>query len=136
MTTKHNFWEVQHCRTFGNRYFKIKMEQDHYQLSRYNTDSLLLSLPFNQRESHARNSLMYINNIQNHIFCMLLASYPFRLRICIGTGDRTIMRRTFRPRKIDFTFKIQQDLSAKVCNTPLDSLIYQFYLFRLLSGNQ
>jgi len=66
------FCEVQHCRTFGNRYFKVKMEQEHYQLSRYNTDSFLLSLPFNQRKSHPRNSLLHINNIQNHTFCTLL----------------------------------------------------------------
>lgn len=81
---------------------------------------------------------MCINNIQNHTFCMLLGSYPFLsilLRgvwgnilkmfiLCTATRSRTSMSRIFRPRESDFTFKILQDLSTNVCNTPLDSLIH------------
>lgn len=49
--------------------------------------------------------------------------------LCIGTGSRTFMCRTFRPRKSHFTFKILQDLSTNVHNTHLNSLIHQFYFF-------
>lgn len=103
--------------------------------------------PSFQRKSHARGSPMYINNIKTmHSTCcwhLILSdseeygeiSWRF-LSICIGTGGRTFMCRSFRPRKNDFTSEIQQDLSRNVCNTPLDSLIHQFYLFILLSGNQ
>lgn len=105
----------------------------------------LSTKPCFQRRSHARGSLLYIDNIQNHAFYMLLGSYPFRLRgvwgskifiLCIGTRSRTFMCKTFRPRKSDFTFKILQDLSTNVCNTPLDSLIQRLYSFSLLPGSQ
>lgn len=60
------------------------------------------------------------------------------LQNTIETGDRTVMHTIFRPRKSGFYFKIQQELSClqKVHTTPLHSLICQFYLFGLLSGNQ
>lgn len=58
--------------------------------------------------------------------------YPFLLELetellCVGLSGQE---------KSDFTFQIQQDLTAKVCNTALDSLTHQFYLFSSLSGNQ
>lgn len=76
--TVYKFGKVQHCRSSGKRYLRIKIEPVHYQLSRCGTNSLPLSLLFRGKvmpEVH-----IYINNIQNHGFYMLLGSYPFRLR--------------------------------------------------------
>lgn len=62
--TMYKFGKVQHGRTFGNRYFKIKMEPVHYQLSRCDTNSLPLSFPFRGKvmpEVHSCKEVIFKN---------------------------------------------------------------------------